>query len=318
MSNDELKLLRAKLKSGEYDGVDIMHAWMVLDELLGADLPTAQPEPIPGAIPMADYAAASAAVPGRGEVLAKARKALSQPEPAAPVKTEADSFCDLHCADEHAPGCVLAADAEPVAWNPASKPLEFITECSDGTRFLNCAEMPAHAIRWSFAANPPRTALEPDPLEGTAHKEAVRRVGRADSVGGSMTDERKAFEAEISGPPYELDIDRWPNDQERYAWPGSYCDRGVDLAWCIWQARAALSAPAVPQWIPVSERLPEEGQEVLYYFDVVGPWVGRFVEGTHQGNAVFAGRAGFPLAMLRTGCHSQPPHNHRRRNDRIL
>jgi len=163
------------------------------------------------------------------------------------IKTEADSFCDLHCADEHAPGCVLAADAEPVAWNPASKPLEFITECSDGTRFLNCAEMPAHAIRWSFAANPPRTALEPDPLEGTAHKEAVRRVGRADSVGGSMTDERKAFEAEISGPPYELDIDRWPNDQERYAWPGSYCDRGVDLAWCIWQARAALSAPAVPK-----------------------------------------------------------------------
>jgi len=62
-----------------------------------------------------------------------------------------------------------------------------------------------------------------------------------------MTDERKAFEAEISGPPYELDIDRWPNDQERYAWPGSYCDRGVDLAWCIWQARAALSAPAVPK-----------------------------------------------------------------------
>ena len=111
---------------------------------------------------MADYAAASAAVPGRGEVLAKARKALSQPEPAAPVKTEADSFCDLHCADEHAPGCVLAADAEPVAWNPASKPLEFITECSDGTRFLNCAEMPAHAIRWSFAANPPRTALTQD------------------------------------------------------------------------------------------------------------------------------------------------------------
>lgn len=45
MTNDELKLLRAKLKCGEYDGVDIMHAWMVLDELLGADLPAAQPEP---------------------------------------------------------------------------------------------------------------------------------------------------------------------------------------------------------------------------------------------------------------------------------
>jgi hypothetical protein len=179
-------------------------------------------------------------------VCASAKYGAAQPEPAAPtVKTYADSFCDLHCADEHAPGCVRA---EPVAWmNPASQSMVGKDD-GTGTAFHIITTSKAtgsHTI--PLYTHPPRTALEPDPLEGTAHKEAVRRVGRADSVGGSMTDERKAFEAEISGPPYELDIDRWPNDQERYAWPGSYCDRGVDLAWCIWQARAALSAPAVPK-----------------------------------------------------------------------
>ena len=29
-------------------------------------------------------------------------------------------------------------------------------------------------------------------------------------------------------------------------------------AWDVWLGRAALSAPAVPQWVPVSERLPSE------------------------------------------------------------
>ena len=36
MDNNELQLLRTKLKNGEYDGVDIMHAWMAIDELLEA------------------------------------------------------------------------------------------------------------------------------------------------------------------------------------------------------------------------------------------------------------------------------------------
>lgn len=34
MTNDELKFLRTKLKQGEYDGVDIMTAWLAIDELL--------------------------------------------------------------------------------------------------------------------------------------------------------------------------------------------------------------------------------------------------------------------------------------------
>lgn len=33
LNDEELKLLRMKLKQGDYDGVDIMHAWLAIDEL---------------------------------------------------------------------------------------------------------------------------------------------------------------------------------------------------------------------------------------------------------------------------------------------
>jgi len=34
MENDELKLLKMKLKQGDYNGVDIMQAWLAIDELI--------------------------------------------------------------------------------------------------------------------------------------------------------------------------------------------------------------------------------------------------------------------------------------------
>ena len=34
LNDGELKLLRMKLKQGDYDGVDVMHAWLAIDELL--------------------------------------------------------------------------------------------------------------------------------------------------------------------------------------------------------------------------------------------------------------------------------------------
>ncbi len=34
LRDDELSLLRMKLKQGDYDGADIMHAWLAIDELL--------------------------------------------------------------------------------------------------------------------------------------------------------------------------------------------------------------------------------------------------------------------------------------------
>lgn len=52
-----------------------------------------------------------------------------------------------------------------------------------------------------------------------------------------MTDDesRKAFEHNISSPPYELAIDRYPNDAKRHAWPGKYAEYDVQLAWYVWQ-----------------------------------------------------------------------------------
>lgn len=55
-------------------------------------------------------------------------------------------------------------------------------------------------------------------------------------------DERAAFERAVSQPPYEYDIDRWPADETRYAWPGNYCDIAVQLAFDMWLARSRLAA----------------------------------------------------------------------------
>ena len=44
---------------------------------------------------------------------------------------------------------------------------------------------------------------------------------------------REAFEAFISAPPFEMPIDRF---DDRSAWPGSYTELEVDLAWQAWKA----------------------------------------------------------------------------------
>ena len=53
--------------------------------------------------------------------------------------------------------------------------------------------------------------------------------------------EREAFEREMSKPPFEFCMDRWPDDGA-YAWPGNYAAYHTQCAWDAWQARAALSA----------------------------------------------------------------------------
>lgn len=53
--------------------------------------------------------------------------------------------------------------------------------------------------------------------------------------------EREEFEREMSKPPFEFCIDRWPDDGS-YAWPGNYAAYHTQCAWDAWQARAALSA----------------------------------------------------------------------------
>lgn len=51
-----------------------------------------------------------------------------------------------------------------------------------------------------------------------------------------MNDSRAEFEALVSAPPFERSTARYPNDPKRFAWPGSYVDPAVNLAWHAWQA----------------------------------------------------------------------------------
>jgi hypothetical protein len=67
--------------------------------------------------------------------------------------------------------------------------------------------------------------------------------------------EREAFEREMSKPPFEFCMDRWPDDGSSYAWPGNYAAYHTQCAWDAWQARAALSAGDavdVPQSTPIA------------------------------------------------------------------
>ena len=50
--------------------------------------------------------------------------------------------------------------------------------------------------------------------------------------------EREAFEAWITAPPFEKDIHRGDENSD---WPGAYTDYRVHLAWDAWQARTALA-----------------------------------------------------------------------------
>ena len=54
--------------------------------------------------------------------------------------------------------------------------------------------------------------------------------------------ERKEFEDIVSGEPFVRSVERFPDDPERYSWPGDYKDANVSFAWHVWQARAAIDA----------------------------------------------------------------------------
>jgi hypothetical protein len=60
--------------------------------------------------------------------------------------------------------------------------------------------------------------------------------------------ERKAFEAWISAPPFEQNVRRYGNDPQTAAWPGNYREYNVQLAWCAWEARAALRQCRAARW----------------------------------------------------------------------
>lgn len=58
-----------------------------------------------------------------------------------------------------------------------------------------------------------------------------------------MTDLRAQFEAFISSPPYEREIDRF-EDNDTTAWPGSYKDIAVELAWDAFSRGVSLERQA--------------------------------------------------------------------------
>ena len=49
---------------------------------------------------------------------------------------------------------------------------------------------------------------------------------------------RQRFETWISSAPFERSIERFPDDERLFAWPGNYRDIAVELAWQAWQVRA--------------------------------------------------------------------------------
>ena len=49
---------------------------------------------------------------------------------------------------------------------------------------------------------------------------------------------RAAFEAWISAPPFEREVERFGDNS---AWPGNYRDLDVDLAWLAWSAAMSLT-----------------------------------------------------------------------------
>ena len=53
-----------------------------------------------------------------------------------------------------------------------------------------------------------------------------------------MEDRRKRFEAWITSAPYEKNIERYPEDERLFSWPGNYKDIAVEMAWQAWQACA--------------------------------------------------------------------------------
>lgn len=58
---------------------------------------------------------------------------------------------------------------------------------------------------------------------------------------------RKAFEAFISAPPFEMPIERF---DDRGAWPGGYTELEVDLAWQAWQAATNAARELAPATAP--------------------------------------------------------------------
>jgi len=112
---------------------------------------------------------------------------------------------------------------------------------------------------------------------------------------------RREFEEWITAMPYERDITRRPNDFEKYAFPNTYVDYQVDLAWEAWQAARKR------QWMPI-ETAPKDTpilasdqfgvMSVVYWRDVSSSHLPRYAWSSHYDNEYMHHVEAFPTYWM--------------------
>jgi len=65
--------------------------------------------------------------------------------------------------------------------------------------------------------------------------EDIKQSGDPSSVESQGSSCRDQFEQWVSDDPYARSVERWPDEPEKFAWPGTYKDINTDLAWQAWQ-----------------------------------------------------------------------------------
>ena len=71
-----------------------------------------------------------------------------------------------------------------------------------------------------------------------------------------MEDLRQQFEKWIFSAPFEKSIARFPDDDTKFSWPGSYRDLAVELAWQAWQEASKQVAEHGKRTITLSDPQP--------------------------------------------------------------
>ena len=112
-------------------------------------------------------------------------------------------------------------------------------------------------------------SLTKEQLVGTIRERIDAAKAALASAAQPQADERKAFEACFSKPPFEWEFHRYG---EHSAWPGNYQIYDHQCAWEGWKARAERTLVAAPKAEPpkppisLSEfiRLPEEAKRMYY------------------------------------------------------
>lgn len=86
-----------------------------------------------------------------------------------------------------------------------------------------------------------------------------------------MTDEdRKAFEAIVSGPPYERCVQRYPDDASHHAWPRGYREYAVQFAYDVCKEMLAHRDKQVKELVEAVERAEDSQSRTEHYNEFLG------------------------------------------------